>query len=173
MSQQSPTGFAFGILIEIAAVVGIVSLLPRFDLRPANSAAADQTPPPAPDSSVTPIGWNEPVRENVAARPTSYYQRQTPVTTAPIREAPAFQSPTREELVRMAPPLIEVDANRPQFVEQRLDRASQSLVNSLGTAVTQAADSWRRDVPQPTIPGPASRQPPGQQQTQVRPWIRY
>src|SRR5262245_51499679 len=70
MSQQSPTGFAFGILIEIAAVVGIVSLLPRFDLRPANSAAADQTPPPAPDSSVTPIGWSEPARENVAARPT-------------------------------------------------------------------------------------------------------
>ena len=40
MSHRSPTGFAFSMIFEIAAVVIIVSLLPRFDLRPVATAQA-------------------------------------------------------------------------------------------------------------------------------------
>ena len=186
MSRSSPTGFAFSILFEIAAVVVIVSFLPRVDLRPLASAVAGQSPTqpsfhsnPPVDAAVSPVAWTTPsIRREPAGHETSYYERHTANSGSRPTQAPAGSFP-----VQPAPPLIELEqqrvdipqraevSQRPEYVEQRLDRASQQLVNSVGTAVTNAADNWLRPPPatqpgfrrQPTIPTP----------TQPRPWIRY
>jgi hypothetical protein len=42
MSSKNPISFAFSVLFEIAAVVAIVSVLPRINLRP--SVSANQSP---------------------------------------------------------------------------------------------------------------------------------
>src|SRR4051812_27477734 len=68
MSRQSPTGFLFSMVFEIAVVVAIVSFLPRVDLRP-RAEASGAVPPqavaaqPSPGNSViTPVGWADDVR---------------------------------------------------------------------------------------------------------------
>jgi hypothetical protein len=177
MSRSSPTGFAFSILFEIAAVVVIVSFLPRVDLRPMASAAAGQDASQpgfnagqSVDSPVSPVNWTTPsVSREPAGRETSYYERRRVQDVAPAA--------TGSFPVQPAPPLIELEpqrtefAQRPQYVEQRLDRASQQLVNSVGTAVVSAADNWLRPPPaaNPTArPLPAAMTP-----VQPRPWIRY
>jgi hypothetical protein len=178
MSRSSPTGFAFSILFEIAAVVVIVSFLPRVDLRPLASAAAGQGPaPPAfhanepVDSAVSPVGWTTPgASREPAGRETSYYERHASPNGARPTALGSFP-------VQSAPPLIELEtqrtevSQRPEYVEQRLDRASQQLVNSVGTAVAGAADHWLRPPPgsQPSF----RRQPAISTPTQPRPWIRY
>lgn len=117
MSRQNPAGFAFSILFEIAAVVAIVSLLPRIDLRPTVSASQSFGP-------ATSAGFESPIIE-------------TPDWTSARRQ----NSPAN---ISAAPPLIEDNAARPQYVEQRLDRASQQLLNSVGGAVNHAAEEWLR-----------------------------
>jgi hypothetical protein len=184
MSRSSPTGFAFSILFEIAAVVVIVSFLPRVDLRPLASAVAGQDPRQpsfhagqAMDSAVSPVGWTTPgVRRESAGNETSYYERHA--ASSGSRPAAAGSFP-----VQPAPPLIELEqqraeisqrtevSQRPEYVEQRLDRASQQLVNSVGSAVTNAADNWLR--PPPATQPPFRRQPTIPTPTQPRPWIRY
>jgi len=186
MSRSSPTGFAFSLLFEIAAVVVIVSFLPRVDLRPLASAVAGQGPTqpsfhasPVIDSAVSPVGWTTPsIRREPAGHETSYYERYAASNGARPTPSPAGSFP-----VQPAPPLIELEqpradvaqraevSQRPEYVEQRLDRASQQLVNSVGTAVTNAADNWLRPTPpaQPSF----RRQPTIPTSTQPRPWIRY
>jgi len=195
MSRSSPTGFAFSMLFEIAAIVVIVSFLPRVDLRPLASAVAAQVPTqpsfhasPPIDAAVSPVGWTTPsirrepasIRREPAGHETSHYERHTANSGARPAQAPAGSFP-----VQPAPPLIELAqpradipqraevSQRPEYVEQRLDRASQQLVNSVGTAVTNAADNWLRP-PTATQPG-FRRQPtiPSPTQPQPRPWIRY
>lgn len=130
MARSNPAGFAFSILFEIAAVVAIVSLLPRVDLRP--TASASQTFGPN-----SPTSFNSPVIE-------------TPSWTDNRRP---FDSPPAST----APPLIQDNLSRPQYVEQRLDRASQQLLNSVGGAVNHAAEEWLR--PQPNSNAPNSNRP--------------
>jgi hypothetical protein len=198
MSRQSPVGFVFSMVVEIAAIALIVSLLPRVDLRPAAAA-----PNVASDPAISHVGWtmSEPAPSKQAARETSYYERRA-AQVAPISQ-PALTLPRREP-----PPLIEVDPARPGYVEQRLDRASQQLVNSVGSAVAQAAGDWLPNPPVsqpnagqpsgaftpalqaikplPPPPAPAYSRSPGPNpraiardphsgsfQTQPRPWIRY
>jgi hypothetical protein len=165
MARSSPAGFAFSILFEIAAVVAIVSLLPRVDLRP--TASASQSFGPSSDAS-----FNSPVIE-------------TPPWADNRRP---FDSPRPFT----APPLIEDNLSRPQYVEQRLDRASQQLLNSVGGAVNHAAEEWLRPKPfsenptsnppeiaaRPIITSQPSRHQPQQQPTnprdqQPRRWLRY
>jgi hypothetical protein len=188
MSRSSPSGFAFSILFEIAAVVVIVSFLPRVDLRPLASAVAGQGPSqpsfhanPPVDLAVSPVGWTTPsIRREPAGHETSYYERRAANNGTRPTNPPAGSFP-----VQPAPPLIELEqqradvapraevSQRPEYVEQRLDRASQQLVNSVGTAVTSAAENWLRPPPttepgfrrQPTVLTPTQPQP--------RPWIRY
>src|SRR5882757_675645 len=90
MSRQNPAGFAFSILFEIAAVVAIVSLLPRIDLRPTVSASQSFEP-------TTNTGFQSPVIES-------------PGWTNTLR-----QNPTAN--ISAAPPLIEDNVSRPQYVE--------------------------------------------------------
>jgi len=198
MSRQSPIGFVFSMVVEIAAVALIVSLLPRVDLRPAAVATNAVS-----DPAISHVGWTMPqsIAANPPSRETSYYERRSP-QAAPVSSPPsqpALTLPRREP-----PPLIEVDPARTGYVEQRLDRASQQLVNSVGSAVAQAAGDWLPPPPntlspsmQPSGPiSPASQAvlPPaptynrapvpnpraiardprgGSFQTQPRPWIRY
>jgi hypothetical protein len=191
MSRQSPLGFAFTVVMEITAIVAIVSLLPRVDLRPPATPAAEKdvataskNPRPTVDPTITPVGWTAPSDGNGVApsRETSYYERRP-----------------------SAPSLIEPDPARSQYVEQRLDRASQQLVNSVGSYVAQAGGSFGSYPPSrvPPPPGPsdsrtttfapatispsiapqptatASSGPPSRRQsagssaTQPRPWLRY
>src|SRR6478736_755958 len=157
MSRQNPATFAFSILFEIAAVVAIVSLLPRIDLRPTVSASQSFGP-------ATSAGFESPVIE-------------TPRWTDTRR-------PSNSSSISSAPPLIEDNVSRPQYVEQRLDRASQQLLNSVGGAVNQAAEGWLRPSPnsgqpevaaRPIINQPPQYQPPqpaNTRATEPRRWLR-
>src|SRR5207249_7828303 len=140
MSRSSPTGFVFSIVLEVAAVVVIVSLLPRIDLRPpaiqaseANSAGATTNQATTVDPAISPVSWttSKEFSTTPPARETSYYEHR-----------PA------------APPLIESDPARSQYVEQRLDRASQQLVNSVGSYVAQAAGGLTSYQPGGVSPSP-------------------
>lgn len=159
MSRQNPATFAFSILFEIAAVVAIVSLLPRIDLRPTVSASQSFEPATSP-------GFQSPIVES-PAWPDLHRQSNSPNISA-------------------APPLIEDNASRPQYVEQRLDRASQQLLNSVGGAVNHAAEEWLRPSPnsgqpevaaRPIINQPPQYQPPQQpantRTMEPRRWLRY
>jgi hypothetical protein len=170
MSRQSPFGFTFSMLIEIAAVVAIVSYLPRIDLRPSATAAdvpqrvngdfALQVP-----AALSTIRFSPPERAEAAPRETSFYQPR--LLTSPETAPSAPRQSSRE-----APPLIAVDADRPQYVAEHLDRASQQLVNSVGSAVANAAETVlyippgpspqavaAASVAPPTIAPPRSRPP--------------
>lgn len=144
MARHSPTGFAFGMLLEIAAVVVIVSLLPRFDLRPPAKAEERPTPldtlPPARLASLTTL-------------PASASESRPGMNSSPnlLSSEPKFagySAPAAAEHARLAA----------HEVEQRLDRASQQLVNTLGTA----AANWTSDVNhvagRPTLPPPPAPQ---------------
>jgi hypothetical protein len=197
MSRSSPIGFVLGVIVELAAVVFIVSLVPKIDLR---SAAGDTRTFPTEFASFTQPATSAPplVRATpllpVSKEPsfkttpqeTSFYQRRAEPTASPLPAAEAA-------LARQPPPLIAVDPARPGYVEQRLDRASQGLVNGVGSYIANSADELRR-LPQPTTtlnsaspapeinfptpptqsqPTTRQRPPSGTAQTQRRPWMRY
>jgi hypothetical protein len=200
MSRNNPIGFAFSMVIEIAAVVAIVSFLPRVDLRPA-AIAADSSHeltgfgrPTRPEPTVSHVGWTTADGRELSRPPaeTSYYERRAAQS---FPTSATSSSPPRRE----PPPLIVTDPRTPGYVEQRLDRASQQLVNSVGSAVAQAADdfmsyqqpaissqpSFATQPAAPAIGGPqsafgpaagvAARRPAAAPTgtTQPRPWIRY
>jgi len=130
MARQNPASFAFSIVFEIVAVVAIVSFLPRIDLRPTASASQSFEPPSG-------APWQSPVVDTSSWNASNRVPQQGSFSTSP----PLTGFPST------APPLIADDTARPQYVEQRLDRASQQLLNSVGGAVNQAADQWIRSVP--------------------------
>jgi hypothetical protein len=166
MSRQGPLGFGFGMLFEIAAIAAIVSLLPKFDLRPSSSAAASSLPPVHDEDPISPVGWTDSESQNsFDARPTSYYQPRAATTSNAAPSTGSFST-------HAAPPLIEMDPNQPKYVEQRLDRSSQQLVNGVGTTVADAAQQWLRPIT-PATPPTNTRTRMTQQPTQPRPWIRY
>jgi hypothetical protein len=152
MSRQSPLGFAFSIVLEIAAVVAVVSFLPRVDLRPTaaagvNDGRAAGARSPTVDPAISRVSWTASDRMDTqpAARESSYYERPT---ARPASGSRPGQLPAPPE----APPLIELDPARSQYVEQRLDRASQQLVNSVGSYVTQAAGNLANYQPRTVAP---------------------
>ena len=149
MSRRSPTGFVFSVAAEVIAVVFIVSVLPRVDLR--RTAGAALNGEPAGESAATPLQlpqWGQTLDRQSSAQTyaqpheTSYYQRRT--QPEPARE------PSRE---RDITPLIAVDPAKLGYVEQRLDRASQDLVNSVGSYVSQAATDLLQVQPPPAQRG--------------------
>jgi hypothetical protein len=180
MSRHSPTGFGFSVLLEVAAVVAIVAFLPRVDLRPSAASAAFgqdaaegrvQIPT---DASVAPVGWTPlDIRNGEATRPTSYYER----ATSPSPSSPpigSFSAPPEPA----APPFINTNRPDPKYVEDRLDRASQQLVNSVGTAVNNAANNWLTPPQQQssvatTVARPRTAPATTSQVPQPRPWLRY
>lgn len=180
MSRHSPTGFGFSVLLEVAAVVAIVAFLPRVDLRPSvasaafsQDAAADRVQIPA-EAPVSPVGWTAlDIRNGEATRATSYYERATP--QSPSSPPSGSFSP---QPMAAAPPFIDANRPDPKYVEERLDRASQQLVNSVGTAVNNAANNWLAP-PKPqspvatTVGRPRTAPAASSQSPQPRPWLRY
>jgi isopentenyl diphosphate isomerase/L-lactate dehydrogenase-like FMN-dependent dehydrogenase len=175
MSRSSPTGFGFSILLEIAAVVAIVAFLPRIDLRPSNvpesdpvNVQASRIDAQAADAAISPVGWTAlDIRNGEATRATSYYEQATPkLASAPATGS--FSTPA-------APPLIDTYRPDPKYVEDRLDRASQQLVNSAGSAVSNASSNWLPPQKlQPPTPTTVQRPRTGPTtSTQPRPWLRY
>jgi hypothetical protein len=197
MSRRSPTGFVLSVAAEVIAVVFIVSVLPRVDLRRSAGAAPtnyDRTSQPneAPSLLTSLPNWPTAAdnKQERSTHETSYYQRR-------LQPSPLL-SDTRNSTRREPPPLIAVDPARPDYVEQRLDRASQDLVNTVGSYVSQTANDLLQvpppPAPSPTIPLPRSDAPsisrlqqptvaapptsgsfPTQPhpQPQPRPWVRY
>lgn len=146
MSRRSPLGFVLSLGLEVALVVLIVSALPRVDL---SGGRAGETPQPA--GAVDFAGQ-------------SLRQAMTETSLKLVREAQPADSPPRltpigATAARAAepPPLLETgavpvaDSWRPaeragvdsqqesQYAEQRLDRASQTLLNGLGSYVARSA----------------------------------
>jgi hypothetical protein len=129
MSRQSPFGFTFSMLIEIAAVVAIVSYLPRIDLRPSATAAdvpqrvngdsALQVP-----AALSTIRFSPPERAEAAPRETSFYQPR--LLTSPETAPSAPRQSSRE-----APPLIAVDADRSTSRSTSIGPASSSSIRSV------------------------------------------
>jgi len=202
MSRSNPARFVLSVAAEVAAVVFIVSVLPRVDLRTSAGAAptfsgsshANEAPSLLPPIASWPTTAES--RREAPTYETSYYQRRTQPAASPQS---GRDLPPREPT-----PLIAVDPARPEYVEQRLDRSSQDLVNTVGSYVSQAAsDLLQAPSPQPTSPPrtispPAYRSPSGtanspsspptgsfstapalpnafptQPQPQPRPWVRY
>lgn len=118
MARSNPASFAFGMLFEIAAVVVIVSLLPRFDLRPQTAASEPQ-----------PVGLSQRVAELLAPRREEVVIPTGFATSEENWKSPVFTEP------KIQPQLSSRE------VEERLDRASQGLVNSLGSAAANAANN--------------------------------
>lgn len=169
MARPSSGGFLFGFVAEIAIIVAVVSLLPRVDLS-GGQTAADLPPRLVPQE-------------------TSYYQRQPEPVSRPAAATPAprittqpldtlISRPPQAAELREPPPLIVVDPARPAYVEQRLDRASQGLVNGLGDYLARTAERFR---PPPASPVEATDAASGSFPTRQapapasvpRPWMRY
>jgi hypothetical protein len=153
MTRQRPLGFLFGVSLEIAAVALIVTLLPRVDLRPKDAAAGDagaspirfapphSQPPPAAreasrtDPAVLEVAWNdESLRSGPSVRQSAYDERPSFATEPSPPPAGLASRPA-------PPPLVQTDPGRVRYVEDRLDRASQQLVSSVGSFITDAASN--------------------------------
>jgi hypothetical protein len=177
MSQKSPLGFGFGVLIEIAAVVAIVAVLPRIDLRPPAAAQAatmhvEAIPADAPaaNAPISQVNWTAlDLRNGEATRAVPYYE---PVQTTTVN-TPAVGSfgPSSSSPATIPPPTINVPD--PKYVEQRLDRVSQQLVNTVGSAVSSAGSQWTQVQKPAGGQSAAPRQKPSGSTAQVRPWLRY
>ena len=170
MAQHSPTGFAFGMLLEIAAVVVIVSLLPRFDLRPP-AQAEERFSTPSEQRTVDQASFT------TAAPSVS-------VSRAAFNASPPLLSNDQTALNRQKDV-----AERPRLavheVEERLDRASQQLVNTLGTTAANWSSDVRYAAGRPTLPPPPSiapawagsqrptSQPPAMETPARRRWLNY
>jgi hypothetical protein len=187
MARHSPGGFGFGILVEVAVIVAIVSLLPRIDLRPAMASvdAAENSTRSMPatysdvsrsepvtyqtEEPVVPVGWTPiDIKNGEARQATSFYARSAAASQPSDAPSGSFSTDTP------AAPAIELQQPPPRYVEERLDRASQRLVNSVGSAATSAAE---RFLPTTTFKQSAPAKPqqarPAQAGTQHRPWLRY
>jgi hypothetical protein len=126
MSSKNPISFGFSVLFEIAAVVAIVSVLPRINLRP--SVSANQSP-----------------LETLPLQTTDLRIQSPQPWTDNLRSVD-------QRSAQSSPPVIEATPASPQYVEQQLDRASQRLLNSVGGAVNQASQDWLRPLPQQAAP---------------------
>src|SRR5207237_780561 len=97
----------------------------------------------------TPVGWTDDARNSPQppSHETSYYQRPAAPPTAEI--VVATPAPTRQ-----SPPLIPAPPAEAAYVEQRLDRASQRLVNTVGSAVSNTASNVLNYSPPPPASAP-------------------
>ena len=107
MSRRSPTSFVFSVAAEVIAVVFIVSVLPRVDLRRSAGAAAGGAPAVEFLSNPAPLplptwGQTAEAPPRKPAHETSYYERRT--------QPEAAREPSRE---REITPLISVAPAQP------------------------------------------------------------
>src|SRR5436853_442204 len=102
MSRSNPLNFVLGMIVEIGAIVFIVSLLPRVDLRPVAEREVAAAPlPQVAEAAAQP---------NYAVNQTSYYQPRN-------EPSPAVASPPQPN----PPPLLSAaNQSQSQYVAQRL-----------------------------------------------------
>jgi hypothetical protein len=152
MARHSPFGFFIGIVLEIAAVAFVVSFLPRIDLRPAAALAPSQ-----PTSAMAPQATSYYERPAAAKESTPPLDTLGPAeSTTSNRSSLASASFQPGETFREPPPLLVADPARPGYVEQRLDRSSQQLVNSVGSYVAQTAGKVFGETPPSVTTIPAA-----------------
>src|SRR4051812_27442048 len=125
MLRHGPVGLLLGTAFEVAAIVFVVSVLPRVDLRPKTAAADDviANSAPAAEPVISTAAWKLPTAMN-QNHETSFSSRHSAEPTAAAQ--PSALSPRIEP-----PPLLSPEPTRPAYaeqrpayVEQRLDRAS-------------------------------------------------
>jgi hypothetical protein len=115
MPAKSSAGFAAGLIAEIAVVALVVTLLPKVQLGPARgSEVADERPSLLPD------------------------QRSLPPERLPPVEAGWRTAVNRPESPIDLPPAD------PQYVERRLDEASQQLLSGVTKVLSQHAQEVLR-----------------------------
>ncbi len=157
--------------------MAVVSILPRIDLRPPTTpptgeAYRDGTPS-VPTSfasasaaqvvtaepAISQVGWTAiDLKNGEATRATSYYEPTG---------APPAASPQTGSFATQTP--LSSTANLgsdPKYVVDRLDRASQQLVNSVGTTVSNATSNWLPS--QSPASASTTRPPPAQRPPRLR-----
>src|SRR6185436_85955 len=137
---------------------------PRIDLRPAaeagrevpleyasfsRSPAAVSLPPVIPATPLLPANGEPSFR--TAPQESSHYQRAA--------TSPALLPAAEAALSRQPPPLITANPDHPGYVHERLDRASQGLVSSVGSYLVDAASELRR-LPEPATAQLSTTAPP-------------
>jgi hypothetical protein len=126
MSRSNPLGFAVTMAVEVAVVAGLVTLLPKVDLKPDSAIARPGSPYAASaEESVAVVSTGYEPAASIATHETSYYRQ---------RAAEAASDVVTNQT--SAPPLINDDTSQRRYVEQRLDRSSQQLLNSVGGYVS-------------------------------------
>ena len=172
MSRLNPARWVGGLAIEIGAVVAVVMLLPKADLRPGSDAAVNLQPEidtqqpawwqAAPDAAAT--SWQSPAAP--IQQPAGSF-----ATDSPPALQPAFPV---EQTAWQAPGIAANGAGAnsaplpPADVERTLDRASQDLLNGVGGYFLRQADELlavpsnsQSKTPRPTASPPSE------------PWRRY
>jgi hypothetical protein len=160
MSRKNPARWAVGLVVEIAAVVAAVSLLPKVDLRPRADGQRETAFVVEDTLRLTPYARQ--MREPPPPR-LSFDTRLPPALmyVSPDRPTPVRPEPIEPPVLELQP--IEPPAADPAYVEQTLDAASQQLVNGLGSYFLRTAEN----LLEPAAASPPASAAPHQQ------WRRY
>jgi len=149
MSRSNPAGFALGILVEVAAIVFVVSLLPRIDLQPeTHDLVADRgTAPPAMEA----LQWREP--------------------PSLIAVDPNRPGQIEQQLDRSSQQLINT-------VGSYAIRAADDVARTLPAASSNSPPAAAQPAPPAQLSQapsftPTAHRKPNPSDTQPRPWIRY
>jgi len=124
MSRKSPTGFVTGLIAEIAIIAAVVSLLPR-----------------------VPLGRAAPVaRDEIADERPSLVPRPEPLPPPSDDWRTAVGRP-----VEAATPLpLDLPPADPVYVEKRLDKAGQQLLEGVSQYLSRQAQELLQTPPQPS-----------------------
>jgi hypothetical protein len=138
MSRKSPTGFVTGLIAEIAIIAAVVSLLPRVPLGRAAPVAHEQIADERPSLVPRP----EPLPPPDGDWRTAVSRPVDPETALPLDLPPAD----------------------PAYVEKRLDKAGQHLLEGVSQYLSQQAQELLQpaqpnseQVPAPALPQDLSR----------------
>ena len=122
MSRKSPTGFVTGLIAEIAIIAAVVSLLPR-----------------------VPLGRAAPVaHEQIANERPSLVPRPEPLPPPDDDWRTAVSRPVEPA----STPQLDLPPADPAYVEKRLDKAGQHLLEGVSQYLSQQA----KEVFQPPQP---------------------
>jgi hypothetical protein len=153
MSSKKPAGLFGGLILEIGLVLLVVSLLPKLPL----GQAAGKVPAGEVDEMAD-------QRPSLAPPPAPLARESVNWRAAVDSAIPSGLEPLPAPATRDLAPLPPVD---PNYVEQRLDRAGQKLIDQMNSLLTRQAERLL-DVPRdgsfptdgrPIFPEPADSRP--------------
>ncbi len=144
MSQKSPTGFFTSLIAEVVIIAAVVSILPRVPLGRAEPVArqevADERPSLAPQFSQAP-------RPEPLPPPSDNWRT---AVSRPVESHPQ--------------PSLYLPRADPAYIEKRLDRASQQLLEGVSGYLSRQAQELLQPEASP-IGKPPAREAPA-----FRPW---